>query len=227
MRTNYVKLAKYYPAQTSMSPKQRQFQEANHCSPETPCKLLPCTNCGRAFKNWFESRSRYLFKGKPELVMVSIAPPHLTMCGEHLSEASIRSAVRWFRELIEPSDLASRIWLGGIDISYNIGVPPEMRKRWSIHGIFITTAMNNYFKKMLRSLVPKGGSVEDPVVFTTIHEIEGALRYAMQDSFYMHLSHFKPNGEPVVKIFPLDGTPLTELNERLGSGLPDILYQTQ
>jgi hypothetical protein len=196
-------------------PKQAEFRHMNDCNATNPCGLLPCANCGEAFQAWFVQQCVEVFGNAANLTMVCIVAPRFIVSDDELSGGTVENAVRWVRDLIHRAGLGEQIWLGSIDISRNIGLPPRKIVQWCIHWNFITTALKKEEKKALRVLLETGKGVKVPLKCTKVHQLEGAARYSAKEIFYQRNEYCFLEGQKRIRDYPLQGAPLSQLMEDL------------
>lgn len=205
-----LKLNRYYPNKREIEdlrPKEKTFMSSVQCSRIAPCGNVACVACGLATKAWFIAVVNELFsKINSKLDCVSLIQSKLIFGGSELNRIDIKKCARKYRDLVRNADPSSRIWVGAIDVSYNVQRSPIDVRQWCVHAMLITTALETAERTRLKELLPATELVSRPRMIKSVYDLNGIADYTFKHRFVQRERYFDSGGNPRVVDFELKGT---------------------
>lgn len=115
--------------------------------------------------------------------------------------------------LIRAASPQNQMWLGAIDISFNVSRIRETRRTWCFHGMFITPRVSKSELFALRGQLETTHSVSRPLYRSSIYNLNGLSDYIFKAKFRQREEYLNSASRRSTSNRRLQGAPQTTLIE--------------
>jgi hypothetical protein len=177
------------------------------CSNWTPCLTEACPKCRRLLRENLVGESCRLDLPNASFIRASLVPDGMTWAPGTLGDVYLTRVIQNVRKRIERSDLADKIIVGGLDVSYNSSSNRVQCLQGQLY-LLINSDDKRRVEKEIRDTFEFGSSAYRPISVASVKDGDflKCLTYSYKNDFYQRSSYLekrpKKDGTPRMRTSP-------------------------